>query len=476
MPADSSVKLLEKELNEATARGQTYQDRIKSLTAEVVPSLELKLSEVSSQKEALRTQLLALEKEQSAQIMFYTESLEFLEQENHICREQVAEIESQLKTHHLNLLERNYQCENLKDTIKVLEKNISELKQKLADKEYEAQNMTEKTAKEISNSFSEVSKIKTHLLDVIRNLTECVKKEGKLNDYGLHTPGRSLALSNTFTEDSIQTTILNTTDSEDAKAEGIRSETSAFTVVHPVASPSGSTPAVNLADMLNELSSVVSDVVNASSHAMDTKQDFIRNLKMDISTLKDELQNQRYQHKSDVRDLQEEVDKLNRRNSALDEKLTSKEKHIRGLQELVHQHEQKILQQLTKVNESEDLVQENSKLKLSIKQLENEVEVLKRMLAKNPSDTARDWVEEKLMMHKDLTTLSIKLGDVEYSKSEAVQRLMRHKDILTANLAHSEKEVQKLDDIIEKIREALLSVPDVVNQCDTLRQIMAFLK
>ncbi|XP_018410493.1 PREDICTED: sperm-associated antigen 5 [Nanorana parkeri] len=472
---DSSMKLLEKELNEATARGQSYQDRFKYLSAEVVPSLELKLSEVCGQKKSLQAQLRALEKEHASQINCYTESLEFLEQENSVCREQVAETESQLKTHHLNLLERNYQFENLKDTIKELEKEASELKQKLADAEDEAQNMKAETAKEISKASSESSKIKAHLLDVIRTLKESSQREVKCNASGLHTPGGSFTLSNTFTEELIQTTILNTTDSEDPKAEGIWSETTAFTVVKSVASPAAGTPVVNLADMMHELSGVVSDIVTAASRAMDTKQDLISNLKMDICSLKRKLQTQRYQHESDVRDLQEEIDKLRKRNVVLEEKLSSKEKYIGVLQELVDQREQKILQQQVKMNESEDLVEDNSKLKLSLKQCESEVEVLKRMLAQNPSDTERNWMEEVVMMQKEITALSLKLSDAEYSKTEAVQRLIRHKDILTANLAHSEAEVKKLDGFIEKIRKTLLSVPDVVSQSDTLSQLREFL-
>lgn len=467
--------LLEKELNEATARGQSYQNRIKYLSAEVVPSLELHLSEVSSQKNTLQTQLQAMKQEHASQIAYYTESLEFLEQENRVCQEQVTETESQRRIDHLSLLERNYQCENLKDMVKKLEEDVNELRRNLADAENEAQNVKANTVKEMAKSSSEVSKITALLLDVIRNLKESSRREVKVNAYGQHTPGGSLAHSNTFTEESFQTTILNTTDPEEPKADSIWSETSAFTVVKPVASPSASTPVINLTDLLLELSSVVSDVVTVSSRAMNTKQDFIRSLKMEISSLKEELQNQRYQHKCDVRDLQDEIDKLRKINGVLEEKITNKEKHIGKLQELVHQHEQKIIQQITKMNEIEDVIQENSKLKLSLKQCESDVEVLKRMLVQNPSDMERNWIEEKLMMHKDLTALNIKLNDVEYSKSEVVQRLMRHRDILQGNLARSEAEVKKLDDIIEKIREALLSVPDIVNQCDTLRQLKEFL-
>ncbi|XP_068126258.1 sperm-associated antigen 5 [Hyperolius riggenbachi] len=471
---DSSLKLVEKELNEATARGHEYHDQMKYLSTEVVPSLKFELSDISSQKEALQTQVQALKKEHAAQITFYIESLEFLEQENIACREQMTESESLLNKHHLTLLERNYQCENLKDTIKDLEKELAELKQKLADLETEAQRIKTKMDKEMSDSSNEISKIKQHLLSLIKHLKERSQREVKVSLCEPRTPGGSLALSSTFREDSDQTTILRTAESENWRTDSIWSEKSAFTVVQP-ANPSAGTPEVNLAGMLQELSGVVSDVVTASSHALDAKQEVIEDLKMDMSSLKEALRNERFQYKSDVRDLQEEADRLNRRNSTLDEKLTSTEKYIRELQELLHQHEQKILQQLTKINDTEAIIQENASLKLSLKLQETEVEVVKSALAQNTSDAARNWIEEKLMLQKDLTALSMKLADTEYSKSEAIQRLMRHKDILTANLARSDAEVRKLDDIIEKIRMALHSIPDVVNQCDTLMQLLEFL-
>ncbi|XP_040194444.1 sperm-associated antigen 5 [Rana temporaria] len=472
---DSSMMLLEKELNEATARGQSYQHRIKYLSAEVVPSLDYKLSEVSSQNRVLQAELQALKMEYASKMAYYTESLEFLEQENRVCQEQITETEAQRKIDHLSLLERNYQCENLKDIIKKLEEDVNELRRNLADAENEAQNMKANAVKEMAKSSYEVSKITAPLLDVIRNLKESSRGEVEVNAYGPPTPGGSLAHINTLTEESFQTTILNTTGDEDPKAEHIWSEMSAFTVVKPVASPSASTPVINLADLLLELSSVVSDVVIVSSRAMDTKQDFIRSLKMEITSLKEELQNQSYQNMCDVRDLQDKIEKLRKMNGVLEEKITSKEKHIGKLQEVVHQYEQKRIQHISKMNEMEDVIQENSKLKLLLKQCESEVEVLKRILAQNLSDMEIGWVEEKLMMHKDLTALNIKLNDVEYSNSLDVQRLLRHRDILEENFARSEAEVKKLDDIIEKIREAFHSVPDIVNQCTTLRQLKEFL-
>ncbi|XP_075052909.1 sperm-associated antigen 5 isoform X2 [Mixophyes fleayi] len=471
---DSSMKLLEKELNEATVRGQEYRDQIKYLSAEIVPRLELELSESLNQKQALQTQLRVLKKEHASQIAYYTESLEFLEQENGVCREQVSETESQLKTHHLTLLERNFQCESLKDSIKELQSKVNELQEQLSNTKDEAQNQFLKMGKEISDSSMEVSKIRSRLLALIENLRESTNGETKGSSSAPHTPGGSLVLSNNIQEEHMNTTNLNVTDSEDQRVKGIWSKTSAFTVVLPVSSPSAGTPQENLTDALLDLSNIVADVVTTSSYAIESKQEIIQDFKKEISSQKKEFQSQRFQHTSDICDLQVELDKLRRRHCILDAKVNDKEKCISQLQEVINQQEQKILQQFNKEKESEALIEVNEKLRLSLKLCENEAAVLKAELAQNPAEAARNWIQEKLLLHKDLATLRLKLVDMEYTKSETVQRLMRHKDILAANLYHSEAEVRKLDAIIEKVRGALLSVSDV-NCCDTLKQLMEFL-
>ncbi|XP_056415071.1 sperm-associated antigen 5 [Hyla sarda] len=467
---DSSMKLLEKELNEATVRGQQYQDRNKHLTSQVVPSLKRDLSDALSQKQALQEQLERLAKEYASQIVCYTESLEFLEQENSVCREQVSETESQLKTHHLTVLERNFLCENLKDTIQELQKKVSTLQEKLSRSQEDAQRRIMKLSKEISDSSTEVSKIKSHMLELIEKLRAYTKTEVVESLPGSQTPGQSMVLS----MDEELTTNISTADSENQR-EGIWSKTSAFTVVLPLTSLSADTPQEKLSDVVRELSNIVSDVIITTSSAMEEKQQIIQDLNLEISSLKESLKSQRFCHMSEMRNLQEELSNLERRNTSLDKKLNSKEKCISELQEVVNQQEQKILEQFSQVKESGALIQENAELQLSLKVCEKEVDVLKQELAQNSKEAARSWIKEKLLLHKDVTTLRLKLVDLESSKSEAIQRLLRHKDILKTNLMHSEAEVRKLDDIIVKIRQVLVSIPDVVNNCDKLSHLMEFL-
>ncbi|XP_075119163.1 sperm-associated antigen 5 [Leptodactylus fuscus] len=439
---ESSMKLLEKELNEATARGLEYQDRIKHLAGQVVPSLEMDLSNALDQKQTLQKQLEKLAKEHTSQIAYYTESLEFLEQENSVCREQVTETESQLKTHHLTVLERNFQCENLKDTIKELQTEVSILQEKLSHAEEEAQSRITKLSQEISDSSTEISKIKSDMLEVIETLRQSTKTEAPESLPGSQTPGRSLVPSK---DEELTTTSINVTG----------------------------TP--HLLDEVLELSSTVADVVTTSSNALEEKQQVIQDLNIQIASLKEELQRQRSQHTSETRVLQEELANLKRKNCVLDVKINSKEKCISELQEVVNEQEKKILQQFSEAKESEALIQKNAELEMSLKVCEKEVEVLKQELSQNSTEAARSWIQEKLLLHKDLTAARLKLVDNEYSKSEAIQRLLRHKDILKDNLALSEAEVRKLDHIIVRIRQVLLSIPEVVNGCDKLRQLMEFL-
>ncbi|XP_069800985.1 sperm-associated antigen 5 [Dendropsophus ebraccatus] len=449
---DSSMKLLEKELNEATARGQLYQERYKHMTSQIVPSLKNDFSEALNQKQALQEQLKC-----------FTESLEFLEQENKVCREQVSETESQLKIQNLTVLERNFQCENFKDTIQNLQKEVSDLQEKLSHSQESAQSRIMTLSKEISDSSMEVSKIKAHMLELV----ESMKTEATECQPGSQTLGQSLVLS----KDEEITTNINAAEAED-QTEGIWSKTSAFTVVLPVTSLSADTSREKLPDVVRELSSIFADVATATSTAMNEKLRIIQDCKSEILCLREALERQRGQHMSEIHILQEELGNLQRRNSALDKKLNGNEKCISMLREVVNQQEQKILQQFNKVKESEVLTQENAALKLSLNVCEKEVEVLKQELAQDSTEAARNWIQEKLLLNKELTTLRLKLIDTEYTKSEAIQRLLRHKDILKSNLNLSETEVQKLDDIIVRTRQVLLSIPDVVNNCDELRQLL----
>ncbi|KAG9485949.1 hypothetical protein GDO78_008834 [Eleutherodactylus coqui] len=467
---NTSMKLLEKELDEATARGHEYQDRIKHLV-EQISVLKSDLSETLNQKQDLQKRLEMVANEHASQITYYTESLEFLEQENSVCREQVTEVESQLRTHHRTVLERNFQCEDLKDTIKDLQKEVNDSQEKLSHSQKEVQSRMMKLNKDISDSFMEIFKIKSQMLELIENLREDTKSEAIQCLPKSQTPGRSLVPSK---DEELMTTNISAADLKDQR-EGIGSKTSAFTLVHPVSSPSAGSPQDHLPVVVNELSGIVADVISTSSSAIERKQQTIQDLRMQISSLKEELQNLTFQHTSEVRMLQEEVGNLKRRNSILDQKTNSKEKCISELQEVVNQQEQKILQQFSKSKESEVLIQENAALQLSLKVCEKEVEVLKKELAQNSTEAARNWIQEKLLLHKDLTTLGQKLVDTEYSKSEAIQRLLRHKDILKANQSHSDAEVKKLDNMIVRIRQDLLSIPEVVNNCDKLRQLVDFL-
>ncbi|XP_044139576.1 sperm-associated antigen 5 isoform X2 [Bufo gargarizans] len=402
---DSSIKLLEKELNEATARGRQHQDRIKYLTGEVVPGLEMDLSNALNEKQDLQKQLEMLAKEHLSQIAYYTESLEFLEQENSVYREQVSETESQLKIHFRTVLDRNLQCENLKDTVKELQKEGSDLKEKLSHTQAEAQTRIMKLNKEMSDSSTEVSKIKSRMLELVEDLRENTKTEAIESLLGSQTPGRNLVPCK---DEELTTSVY---------AEG--------------------PPEEDLADVLRQLRSVFADLITTSSNAMEEKQQIIQDLRVEIASVKEELQSQRLRHTSETRVLQEELGSLKRRNCVLDEKLNSKEKCISELQEVVNQQEQKIFQQFSTAKESEVLIREIAELQMSLKVCENQVEVLKQELAQNSTEAARNWIQEKLLLHKDLTTLRLKLVDAESSKSEAIQRLLRHKDILKSNLALS---------------------------------------
>ncbi|XP_053311832.1 sperm-associated antigen 5 [Spea bombifrons] len=486
---ESSCKLLESELCEANARGVEIQDENRELTNTTVPRLELEVSEAVQQNNALQMQLQDLVRQHASQIAMYMESIEFLEQENSVCREQVSETESQLKNNLFALRERNLQCETQKDIINKLQSELQELQDQLSSTKIADQDLLLKMGKDLSESSVEVSKLKETVQELTRSIKEALQGEQADSSSVPHTPGPG----SVFAPDSLEESLLRAqidehiagetinppclvSDSEPRKTGSIWSKTSAFTLVQPLGSPSAGESEESLLDLLHELNDSVSDFTASSSKLLEAKQQIIKDLKQEIFALKEDLQSTQFQDRSDIRNLKEEIEILGRKNQNLNEMLNSKQQCIRELEGIVHQQEQKILQQLSREREREEICEENSQLKRSLQLCENEVRLLKDELAKNRTDAGMEWIQEKLLLHKDLTKLRLMLVETENSKSEIVHRALRHRDILEGNLKRSEAELKKLDDIIERIRETLLRIPEVVSSCKELRQVMGYLE
>ncbi|KAE8622201.1 hypothetical protein XENTR_v10005142 [Xenopus tropicalis] len=472
---DSSMKLLEKELNETTIREQEIKEHNKKLSAETVPRLEQKLLEALQEKEVLQIKIQEFQKQHASQTASYKESIEFLEQENHVWFEQVAETESQLKNNLFALRERNLQCETQKDRISELQSELLKLKEEFQMTKEAANDTLLKMGKEISDSSTEAGKIRDNLLCVKEQIMDTLHAEVAGASQMLETPARGLgSCPSTYMINS--TLKSQTKQSKTAKnAESIWSETSAFTIVQPVASPTTDNKEETLPDVICELGEIVSNFAVSSSYVIGVKEQEIEDFKREISDLKDELQNMHFKNTIEKRDLMEEIGILKRKNRNLEDCVNSKQQCVQELEEIVNQQEQRLLQQVSKEKEREDMMQENATLKRSLQQCESELLVLKDELSKNPTEAARDWMQEKLLLHKDLRKLRLMLVETENSKSEILHRAMRHRNILEGNLARSELELKKLDDTIEKIRKTLLSIPEVVSNCEELKQMLEYL-
>ncbi|KAG8450805.1 hypothetical protein GDO86_003176 [Hymenochirus boettgeri] len=475
---DSSIKLLEKELDEAITREREIKERNQQLSTEIVPRLDQDLSETLKQKEDLQIKVQDLLKQHASQVACFKDNIEFLEQENHVLFEQVTETEKQLKNNLFALRERNLQCETQKDTINKLQNELSKLEEELLSTKSTAKDMLLKMGKEISDSSIKVSSIMENLLDQKEQMRDLMQREVHESLQMLQTPARKLELppSGSVIKSGLKPQCEETrTGSAARNVKSIWSETSAFTIVQPFTSATTDGKQESLPDLLYELSDIVSDFATSSSYIIETKQKEIKNLQLEMSDLKDKLQTITFRSNADRGDFMEEIGIWQRKNKNLEDSVTSKQQYIRELEEIVHQQEQRILEQVSKEKNREDLLQENTALKRSLELCESEAGVLKAELTKNQSEAARDWVQEKLLLHKDLTKLRLMLVDTENSKSEIVNRAIRHRDIFERNLARSESEVKKLDDIIERIRKTLLSIPEVVANCEELKQVLDYI-
>ncbi|XP_030044968.1 sperm-associated antigen 5, partial [Microcaecilia unicolor] len=450
------------------------------------------LSDTQRQKHELQDQIYQLEtcNEQiddlQTQLSDYAKNRELLEEENYVCREQLIEIEKQLKSSLSLIWESNLQREEQKDTIQQLQKIKETLQEELDTTKAEARDMLLKMGKEISDSFGQITRMKEKLLDLSGSLKAALHEEDLAADnsvtrtparFAIHTPtssfvGSVLKAAQREAE----------SDNEEEKSDGPMSEKSAFTKVQPT-TPKVPDFEVSLPDILFELRGIIANLSITASQLLQNKTQEIHKLKKELSDLQDKQWKLNSQYTTEISNLKEEFINLKMEKENRCKILISKEQTLKQLQEIIQELEKKYLQLLQERRDTEsltcsfslELYSEISQLKRSLQLLETEKSVLQEELAKSEETSRRDWLQNRLSLEKEVTKLRLMYLDAEDSKSEIISRTTRNTETLEVNLFRSEKEVKKLDDLLQQIRKAFLSVPEVVANCQELKEVMDFL-
>lgn len=499
---EESLLFLEQALDEKSARVNELESQTWQMNDSMLGH-EQALSQIRQEKKALQARVQTLEEQQAflqgemskynkrlqqmaelkAQLSAFSESIEFIEQENTVAREenaayrlQLSEMESQLKANLATLRERSYQWELKKDEVVQLQKERDVLQEELETTKADARAMLLKMGNEITDSSFEVTEAKDKLLGLMETLKMVLEGEdvGAAVQWDTNSPASNISgAAAVFCVSSVLKSKKHTEDQpKESNPSILGNETSAFTKVQPTTPKPAEQ---SLSTGLTELMAIIADLISTTSRLCCVKRDAICQLKNELADQRAELQSLTLRYTTEVEDLKEEIESLKMQNQHLGEALTIRQQNVKQLQAMVQQQEVTVLQLLSERKEVENLYSEISQLKRSLQLVETETDVLRKELSSSSEASSRAWIQEKILLQQDLTKLRLLLIDTENSKSEVLQKTMRHREILEHNLQCSEQEVKKLDNIIEKIRETLLSIPDVVTGCEVLKELVEYL-
>ncbi|KAB1266565.1 Sperm-associated antigen 5 [Camelus dromedarius] len=395
------------------------------------------------------------------------ETLEFAEQENQVAHLELGQVECQLKSTLEVLRERSLQCEDLKDT-------VENLKAKLASTIVEKQQQDLKK----THQYSQELGVEPETLPIS---IACTPSQ----EHPLLTDSAFLG--------SILTAVADE-EPESAPAPLLGSDKSAFTrVASTVSLQPTETPGIEKS--LEEMSTKTLELRSLCSLLQESREEAVRTLQRKICDLQARLQAQEEQHQEAQKAKEADIEKLNQ---ALCLRYKVKEGpgseamknwgsyagplgavNEKELQEVIQQQNEKILEQIDKSGELISLREEVTQLTRSLRRAETETKVLQETLAGqlNPDcqPMATNWIQEKVWLSQEVDKLRVMFLEMKNEKAKLMVKFQSHRNILEENLRRSDKELKKLDDIVQHIYETLLSIPEVVRGCKELQGLLEFL-
>ncbi|XP_008064894.1 sperm-associated antigen 5 [Carlito syrichta] len=392
------------------------------------------------------------------------ETLEFADQENQVAHLELGQIEYKLKTTLEELRERSLQCENLKDT-------VENLTTKLANIIAENQEQDLKKTRQYSQQLGEVTEqLQSLTLFLQTKLKEKTEQETLL----LSTACASIQeypLPNDSTFLGSILTAVTDEEPELAPVPLLGSDKSAFTrVASMISLQPTETPGIE--KRLAEMTAVTLELQSVCSLLQESKEEAISTLQQKICDLQARLQAQEEEHQEAQKAKEADIEKLN-------QALCLRYKNEKELQEVIQQQNKKLLEKIDKSGELRSLKEEVAQLTRSFRRAETENKVLQETLAGqlDPScqPMATNWIEEKVLLSQEVDKLRIMFLEKKNEKEKLMIKFQSQRNILEENLRLSEKELKKLDDIVQHIYKTLLSIPEVVRGCKELQGLLEFL-
>ncbi|XP_006787132.1 sperm-associated antigen 5 [Neolamprologus brichardi] len=498
-------------LQESWKDKQEAKDRANDLEASLGQSEQrvCELSRALAQSEEQLSQLQSLSQSQSLQIQQLQdvctqlsgvrEMNEFLQMENELAREQMAESERMLRENLQSLRERNIQCEDLKKEVCQLKLENGNLQEELKATRSRARTANLELEEKMAQAVTEI----TLLHHTLRGLTnklhdELDEKKPQMceESQSVHSVERCasfvdsiMVASTAEREEEVKADTPAETvpsDTLEPQREALFSGTSAFTRIAAI-TPKKNMSTVeiqpeeeeqsHLAELLTGLGSTVTELVSTLKLVQQRRDAQLEELHGQICGLQVEQRAAKNGHKAEVFELKHQLSRLSqlveKANQALQQK-TQDEKTLAKLIVEVQDTQEILNKQKTDNNE---LRREITELRRALQQSKVESEFLRDELRKagGQSTKPEHFMEENIKSLKEVERLKASLQEAEQAKVKILERAKRHQIIYQSNQQKSENELQILNNMINRVRETLLSLPAVVKNCEQLQQLVEYI-
>ncbi|KAM9117631.1 sperm-associated antigen 5 isoform 3-T3 [Pangshura tecta] len=372
-----------------------------------------------------------------------TEIHEFIDQENRVSREQLTETENELRATLAVLRERSMQYEDLKDAYQHLQEERDTLCEELDCSKAEALGLQLVRDKLLKSSL-ELTQIKEKLLDLTDVLQAALPGEAA------DAASRSRVCTPRSVPSSFLGSVLKAMAGEGFDEEAAGGST-AFSKVEPATPPMPAEIEESLQETVLELRAAVSHLTIVSFQSQKAAHHEVQELQAKICDHQHQLESLESR-------LQAEIDARDANLAKLNKTLGVRFQTEKELQDIVRQQEEKMLQLIDWSGEVRILKDEVSHLKHLLQRAETEAEVLwEEVRGREPNTTPldADAVQEKVWLWQEVN----KLRELLLATQRDYQDQRR---ILEGKLHHAQVTLRSREEMQEKIKEMLSSIPAVV--------------
>ncbi|XP_061129941.1 sperm-associated antigen 5 isoform X2 [Syngnathus typhle] len=442
-----------------------------------------------SQSQSLQIQQL---RDVCAQLSDAAETNEFLQAENEMARDQLAESENVSRVLH----ERNIQCEDLKAELCQLQREKRSMQEELEAERSRASTAQLKRAEQLAQAVTETTLLHHTLRGMTNELHDALggQPEPKNSSQALQVDRRKpsssfvdcvmVALTADKHEEEEEA---NTADvSTDSPRDSIFSKSSAFTrlpvtpkkkFVSQESDDEEKREQSSLLEALAHLSNTVTELVGTLESVQRHKDARLKELQHTVFSQQMALQDANSKHKAEESELKLQLSRMRTQAERCDLALQQQAQDSKTITKLMNDVTEAQEQMIKHRLDYNELRKETMELRRSLQQSETEVQILRAEFRKTDGQTAGevDVKEEKLLLLKEVDRLKTSLREMEQTRHKLLERAKRHQQIQQMNQQKCENEVHMLNNMIKKVRETLRSLPEAVKKCEQLQQLLEYL-